>query len=129
MTQNNPHNEMPKDERDAHSVAKLKNTRFMSQTFQAQMPKDTVEAYRKGLVQTCNMSGIKMCPGCGLTPEGLDEIRTTAYNKGVEVGKKDYNELIMAVGNKFDGETRHETALRYIKQAEQRPLEDRKSVV
>jgi len=29
-----------------------------------------------------------------------------------------YNELIMAVGNKCKDETRHETALRYIKQAE-----------
>lgn len=29
-----------------------------------------------------------------------------------------YNELIMAVEKKHEGETRHETALRYIKQAE-----------
>ena len=29
-----------------------------------------------------------------------------------------YQELIMAVGNKHDGETRHETALRYILEAE-----------
>ncbi len=29
-----------------------------------------------------------------------------------------YYELIFAVGNKWEGETRHETALRYIKQAE-----------
>jgi len=32
--------------------------------------------------------------------------------------KKKYNELIMAVERKWDGETRHETALKYIKQAE-----------
>jgi len=31
-----------------------------------------------------------------------------------------YNELLMAVGHKYPGETRHETALRYITQAEQR---------
>jgi hypothetical protein len=31
---------------------------------------------------------------------------------------KDYQELIMAVESKFEGETRHQTALRYIKQAE-----------
>ena len=31
----------------------------------------------------------------------------------------EYYELIMAVGNKYDGETRHETALRYIHGAEQ----------
>lgn len=29
-----------------------------------------------------------------------------------------YNELLMAVGNKYPGETRHETALRYIRNAE-----------
>jgi hypothetical protein len=32
--------------------------------------------------------------------------------------KSCYHELIMAVGNKYDGESRHETALRYIRQAE-----------
>jgi hypothetical protein len=31
-----------------------------------------------------------------------------------------YNELLMAVWHKYPGETRHETALRYITQAEQR---------
>jgi|SRR5690606_6923971 len=34
-----------------------------------------------------------------------------------EVGEK-YNELLYAVGRKYPGETRHETALRYIRQAE-----------
>lgn len=29
-----------------------------------------------------------------------------------------YNELILAVGNKYPGETRHQTALRYITNAE-----------
>lgn len=29
-----------------------------------------------------------------------------------------YTELLIGVANKFDGETRHETALRYIKNAE-----------
>lgn len=29
-----------------------------------------------------------------------------------------YNELIMAVGNKYPGETRHQTALRYIENTE-----------
>ena len=29
-----------------------------------------------------------------------------------------YDELLMAVGNKYPGETRHETALRYIRTAE-----------
>jgi len=32
-----------------------------------------------------------------------------------------YNELIMAVGNKYPGESRHETALRYIVERESQP--------
>ena len=31
-----------------------------------------------------------------------------------------YNELLLAVGNKYPGEERHETALRYIREAESR---------
>lgn len=34
--------------------------------------------------------------------------------------KEDYNELIMAVVRKFPNETRHQTALRYIREAEDR---------
>jgi hypothetical protein len=37
----------------------------------------------------------------------------------VDSVREDYNELIMAVANKNKGETRHATALRYIKNAEQ----------
>jgi len=37
--------------------------------------------------------------------------------------RKQYMELIMAVARKFDGETRHQTALRYIKHAEDRARE------
>jgi len=37
----------------------------------------------------------------------------------VERLRKQYNELILAVGYKHEGETRHETALRYILEAEQ----------
>lgn len=33
--------------------------------------------------------------------------------------QRDYHELILAVGNKYPGESRHETALRYIRRAEQ----------
>ena len=56
------------------------------------------------------------------------DVLTATYMLGVHAGKKvanrqpltdeRYNELLMAVGRKFDGETRHETALRYIQQAE-----------
>jgi hypothetical protein len=42
--------------------------------------------------------------------------RDEREEKLVCIGK--YEELLLAVGNKFEGETRHETALRYIKQVE-----------
>jgi len=32
--------------------------------------------------------------------------------------EKQYHELLYAVGNKYEGESRHQTALRYIEQAE-----------
>ena len=35
-----------------------------------------------------------------------------------------YNELLFAVGNKYPGETRHQTALRYIRQAESHSIHD-----
>jgi len=37
-----------------------------------------------------------------------------------ETVRSKYNELVMAVVRKFDNETRHETALRYIREAEER---------
>jgi isochorismate hydrolase len=40
--------------------------------------------------------------------------------QAVETLRKDYNELIMAVACKFKNETRHETALRYINERENR---------
>ena len=36
----------------------------------------------------------------------------------IERAREKYNELIMAVESKYEGESRHETALRYIKEAE-----------
>ena len=48
------------------------------------------------------------CPVCPKvsTPDKWEEI------------ERKYSELLMAVSNKFEGETRHETALKYIKNAE-----------
>lgn len=40
-----------------------------------------------------------------------------AQEKHAELQRK-YDELIYAVGNKYPGETRHETALRYIRERE-----------
>ena len=36
-----------------------------------------------------------------------------------EKARQQYQELIYAVGNKYQNETRHETALRYIRKAEE----------
>lgn len=44
--------------------------------------------------------------------------RERESDKAIERAAK-YDELIYAVGNKYPGETRHETALRYIRQAEE----------
>ena len=48
----------------------------------------------------------------------IKEALSSQRQRVVGVGKQ-YEELIMAVGNKYPGETRHQTALRYIRQAEQ----------
>lgn len=40
------------------------------------------------------------------------------YIRHLEDISDKYNELIFAVGNKYENETRHETALRYIRSAE-----------
>ena len=53
-----------------------------------------------------------------VTPEEADEINAGS-DWSFEIG---YKELIYAVGMKHPNETRHETALRYIKQAEDRKL-------
>ena len=43
---------------------------------------------------------------------------TTAKTQKELILQMKYDELIFAVGSKFPGETRHETALKYIKAAE-----------
>lgn len=49
----------------------------------------------------------------------LERFIATIITEALEAQGKEYDELILAVGNKYKGETRHETALRYIKMAEQ----------
>ncbi len=52
------------------------------------------------------------------TPEAYD-LAKEAWCMAIEnTWQEKYNELIMSVGNKFPNETRHETALRYIKSCE-----------
>lgn len=36
-----------------------------------------VKTFRESLKRICEMSGMGVCPGCGLTPEGLDFIITS----------------------------------------------------
>ena len=51
----------------------------------------------------------------------LETLRTgyAAARLEIESLREKYNELIFAVGMKYPGETRHETAMRYIKKAEE----------
>ena len=51
-----------------------------------------------------------------VTPEEA----ATINNEAERMFERAYHELIYAVGNKYPGETRHETALRYIREAELR---------
>lgn len=52
------------------------------------------------------------------TPEGLEaQLRPLMRPEGADVSEK-YHELLYAVARKFPDETRHETALRYIREAE-----------
>lgn len=57
-------------------------------------------SYRFSDVKQSLLLSAKDSPGCVLTK---------------------YNELLYAVGQKYPGESRHETALRYIRQAEEAP--------
>lgn len=49
---------------------------------------------------------------------GDEAERAIVAEARVEEVENRYNELIFSVGRKFDNETRHETALRYIREAE-----------
>lgn len=58
--------------------------------------------------------------GCALAEaQRDDEIREADRLRAeLDAAREKYSELIMAVGRKYPGETRHETALRYIRTAE-----------
>lgn len=59
---------------------------------------------------------LRGCVGAD-TNEQLEELYISAHAL-----RSNYNELIMEVARKFSGETRHETALRYIREAESTAL-------
>lgn len=58
----------------------------------------------------------------GVAPEVIDHIYREAHQEGFKAGyaqlNEPYHELIYAVARKFEGESRHQTALRYIQEAE-----------
>ena len=63
----------------------------------------------------------KWCTGCVRPMK--DRIPSLILTPPKRPRKSKYNELLYAVERKFPGETRHETALRYIREAEQRCLQ------
>jgi hypothetical protein len=60
-----------------------------------------------------------LCQSCRDKIERAD-FKSRIHQLEAELARKDklYSELIMAVGRKYPGETRHQTALRYIRMAE-----------
>jgi hypothetical protein len=58
------------------------------------------------------------CRWCGPKAYLTDKQIEAILNEHAELKKGGYYELIMAVVNKHEGESRHETALRYIKERE-----------
>ncbi len=61
---------------------------------------------------------MKKCPKCGGKVSCLGS-HGSPEPDGLFKIKELYEELIMAVASKYQGETRHETALKYINQAEE----------
>jgi len=62
-------------------------------------------------------------PAAAPVQEPVPDDLIATYEKGFKDGAAQpaqelYNELLLAVGNKYPNETRHQTALRYIQQAE-----------
>ena len=64
----------------------------------------------------------------GIAHEAIEHIYREAHQEGFKAGyeqlNRPYHELINAVARKFMGETRHQTALRYIQEAEHAPEND-----
>ena len=59
----------------------------------------------------------------GYRPEGLRQEQSDMFASAAELRRLyevegRYHELLYAVGNKYEGESRHQTALRHIQQAE-----------
>jgi hypothetical protein len=59
-------------------------------------------------------------PLLGMSFEDWQWRRLVLFRKRLEAAETNYNELLFAVENKHEGESRHETALRYIRETESR---------
>lgn len=73
----------------------------------------------------CEKHGVHPCQDCAITAlEEMPAVEDMTQQQSVE---EKYRELIMAVESKYPTETRHETALRYIHEAENRLSEAQES--
>ena len=65
------------------------------------------------------MAGIDISITCGKCGRGLEDGDDVLCDPCWNSLERKYDELMHAVQRKFEGESRHETALRYIREAEQ----------
>lgn len=82
---------------------------------------------REVCIHGIGISEIRGCPDCQKRIETyranelkyfLAEGKIALLERRLNIAEAKYNELLMAVTRKFEGETRHDTALRYINQSE-----------
>lgn len=90
----------------------------------AEADRDAHKAYRDQLLEEVSSLKLKLEDQTRLASY-KDQTATTFMNQvrklqdRLQAVEKDYNELLFAVASKFSGETRHQTALRYIRQREE----------
>ena len=63
---------------------------------------DAVDAFKEQLKRVCDLSGIHMCPGCGLTPQGLEQLLTTALTQNEARVREEERERIRALFPKLN---------------------------
>lgn len=66
----------------------------------------------------CEAIKIASMPDGNTTIKDVHDAIEALIKEQVRLAEEKYNELLYAVGRKYEGETRHETALRYIKYAD-----------
>ena len=63
---------------------------------------DAVDAFKEQLKRVCDLSGIHMCPGCGLTPQGLEQLLTTVLTQNEARVREEERERIRALFPKLN---------------------------